>query len=129
MDQADAEWASERLGDLIRERAEVIQAILEGDYDRAEGLAEHLIRTSDEALARIGDTGPEVAPHQLMNTALRVDYEFARMLAGRAQFPWPPPRGEFREPDYFALTRYCPHNRASYDGNCVARPPCPRRLV
>lgn len=126
MNPIDAEWASNRLGELLEQRVQVVQAIHSGEYDRALRVAESLIRASDEALERIGRV-PEALPHRRLAVALRLDFDLARLMAGLPVFDWIPPPPEDFGPDIFNATRYCPHDRPSIDGNCMARPPCPRR--
>lgn len=81
VDATGPEWASERLGDLIRRRVRIAEAIRAGDYGEAVSLAEDLVRASHEVLTRIGG-GPEAVPRLAMEAALRADYQLATALAG-----------------------------------------------
>lgn len=131
MDEATARWAAQRLGDLLQERVGIVTAMAEGDYHVAERLVDDAIAQSDELRDRLARVERrERQPHEAVARALRTDKQVIERLLGNR------PSLESRqsygladaEPQYegFAAMRECEHGRPSWDGNCVAQPPCPR---
>jgi hypothetical protein len=132
MDEITAKWAARQLGELLQERVHIAAAIIEGEYHVAERLVDNAIAQSDELRERLAMVERrERQPHDAVARALRTDKQLIDRLLGNR----PPGYGESTQytglpsSEYplesFAAMRECEHGRPSWDGYCVAQPPCP----
>jgi hypothetical protein len=148
MDEELADQAAEQYGRISELRAEVASAMTAGDYARASDMAEHAVELSTDMLRGLVNVpGIEGLPYRLLAFAVRDDLALLRAslgdFAGIAQALtdldeiWDAARQNViqllasvtygsEETKAFGL-RACPHGRPSYDGHCLARPPCPQK--
>jgi hypothetical protein len=129
---------AELYGRISQARVEIVGALAAGEYETA-------ISIGEQALEALGQNAPELLedaeitaslPLLVLASALQGDLTVARIAAGKPEDVQG--GGPGLGPDLF-LTSYigsvrnelamaarrCPHNRATYTGRCMARPPCP----
>jgi len=128
--------AAERFGTVSGLRAQAARAIVDGEYRIAIGFTMEALSLSHDTLSQLDLSAPEIRPHQALASAVLSDLDAARawvvepvepsahVVAVEAEvrdlvFPWTTGSGPTNSP------YKCPHNRASYDGNCMSIPPCP----
>jgi len=132
MDEITARWAARQLGELLQGRVQIAAAIIEGEYHVAERLVDNAIAQSDELRARLVRVERrERQPHEAVARALRTDKQLIDRLLGNRPPGYGDPGQYYGLPDperpfeSFAAMRECEHGRPSWDGYCVAQPPCP----
>jgi hypothetical protein len=132
MDDVTAGWAAQRLGELLQERVRVVTAIAEGNYHEADRLVDDAIAQSDELRDRLARVERrERQPHDAVARALRTDKQVIERLLGNRSTRYGEPTQNYDLPytgqslEGFAAMRECEHGRPSWDGYCVAQPPCP----
>ncbi len=129
---------AELYGRTSQTRVEVVRAIAAGEYETAIGIAVRALGELNQQASELLEDAemPESLPLLVLAAALQGDLTVARIAAGKPEEVQGdgPPLG----PDLFFTSyigsvrnelamaaRRCPHNRATYTGYCLARPPCP----
>lgn len=147
MDEEIARRAAELYGRISELRAEAASAVPAGDRARVAAILDQAFDLSTDMLRGLaGVRGVEALPYRLLAFAVRDDIALARASAGNlSSFAqvftdldevWSAANQDvaqvisglvdrFLGPDVSLALRACPHGRPSYDGHCLARPPCP----
>lgn len=135
MEDYDASSAAVQYGTVCGLRVLSAKAIADGDYDAAINYSTQALSLSHDVLSRLDLNAPVVRPLQTLAMAVLGDLDVARA----AIEPVNPSIGVFavevqvRELASYGTQgfepinapRVCRHGRASYDGYCMAIPPCP----
>ena len=129
---------AELYGRISQARVEVVGALAVGEYETAISIAEQALEALGQNASELLEDAemPASLPLLVLASALQGDLTVARIAAGKPEDVQG--GGPGLGPDLF-LTSYigsvrnelamaarrCPHNRATYTGYCMARPPCP----
>lgn len=129
---------AELYGRTTQARVEVVHALAAGEYETAISIAEQVLDALDQDASELLEDADVSAsiPLLVLASALQGDLAVARIAAGKPEEVQG--GGPSLGPDFFFTSyigsvrnelamaaRRCPHNRATYTGYCMARPPCP----
>ncbi|GEM_PF-6321046 len=130
-------WAAEQYGAIGELRAEATRLMAAGEHSRAAEVAQQALEVCLQTVERLASQGAGaeiLVPHEVLAITALGDLASASTAAGDLAGALDHLAAirrvvtQMDERPVVALARRrCPHGRASYDGNCLSRPPCPRR--
>lgn len=135
-DEPVALEAAQLLGNILQERAEILELQHQGHHSDAGQAADSLLQQLSEWLPAGGPAELDIsqAPHVVQSIALLMDSGFSSLLSGdnagaalrlRAVAHFSQQLEGLADRVAGMAMLHCQHGRPSLDGDCAQKPPCP----